>query len=297
MEVARLDCFFSYQAAQVIDRKIELVHGLWTPPAEQIVQVRRWNDLFGWGFKPEAFVALEQLIPAPSESRLTATTIEICLPKGNGMNPVQRTVEELWRIAAMRQDRHYRWDALRSDSEHLKLLDGIEHTPGLRWVRDDMGANWEKSVGMYPLDVRGPRISPHASILSAAALHPAWVQAMDEINIPHVWISGYMVTVFGSSAWGGVPYLGFFRGDREVFLNADGAGSRFRGYAVPSLQGVLVCLRPLGPRNVGLWPTIRGLFYSMKFGTISRVGLCILIYCTVVRNQGRRYTVVRAIVR
>lgn len=227
------------QGAQATDRKLELVHGLWTPPAEQIVQVRRWNDLFGWGFKPEQFTALEQSIPEPVDPdrldlRLTATTIEICLPKGAGMNPVQRTFEELWRIAAMRQDRHYRWDKLRSDRKHLKLLDGIEHKPGIKWVRDDMGANWEKSVGMYPQDVRDPRISPHASILSAAALHPGWVQSMDEVNIPYVWIAGYMVMLDGDGEWSYVPILGFSRGARKVGLYAYSDGNRLRYYAVPS---------------------------------------------------------------
>lgn len=222
------------QAVLNVDRRIELVHGLWTPPTEQIVQVRRWNELFGWGFKPDAFTALEQSIPTPSESRLTATTIEICLPKGADMNPIQRTFEELWRITAMRQDRHYRWDELHSDPKHLKLLDGIEHKPGLRWVRDDMGANWEKAAGMYPKDCRGPRISPHASILSAAALHPGWVQSMDGVNVPFVWIPGYMVTVDGYGGWCLVPILFFDRGDRGVFLRALGAGDRGRCYAVPS---------------------------------------------------------------
>lgn len=222
------------QAAQATDRKLELVHGLWTPPAEQLVQVRRWNDLFGWGFKPDAFTALEQSVPVPSELRLTATTIEICLPKGNGMNPVQRTFEELWRITAMRQDCHYRWDELRSDRKHLKLLDGIEHEPGIKWVSDDMDANWEKSVGMYPQAVRGPRVSPHASILSAAALHPGWIRSMDGVNIPYVWIAGYMVTLDGDSAWSLVPVLFFNRDYRKVRLYADSAHDRHRDCAVPS---------------------------------------------------------------
>ncbi|MFY9484282.1 MAG: hypothetical protein WAP74_01510 [Patescibacteria group bacterium] len=211
-------------------RKIQLIHGLFVPPEVQIENVRHWNEQKKWGFGKNVLADLSKP-PAWPDDRLVAVVLVPYLWD------VQATFDGLWGIAASRQKNHWRWPDFRSDAQHLRLLQGIEHKPGLRWEVMDLAANWDRKDGVSPESVRSAASSPHAGILAAAAHHPKWVQAMDGVKLPHVWIPGYEATIPGCGRWQCVPYLVFYRDDREVHFGADDRCHRNPLCAVPALRG------------------------------------------------------------
>ncbi len=205
-------------------------------PAEQLANVRRWNEERSWGFSDSDF---PNDIPdfMPSQP-LEVLVLSVYLPdQGNGRNQVPgyiRTADELWQIVRSRQPNWWQWDALHLDAEHLRLLPGTEdsHTPGIRWALLDLGAHWNAKDGVRPRDVRGAD-SAHAEILAAAAHFPDWVQAMDGEKVPYVWLPGYQVTIPGYDAWTNVPILYWYRRHRKVGLGASWDDDHYWYYALP----------------------------------------------------------------
>ncbi len=206
--------------------------GLFVSPEQQVENLRRWNDQYGWGFTEEDFESLPDapdspggliavvLVPYLGTGTVRSSSIDI-----SEIGGVQRTFDALWQVAGSQQPNAWRWDGMKSDKEHLRLLEGIEHPTGLRWEVIDLGAN----RGTASADVRTADDSPHAGILAAAAHHPQWVQAMDGDKVPYVDLPGYQVTVDGDEPWRYVPYLGWARIYRGV-----GLGARWDDYRRPS---------------------------------------------------------------
>lgn len=212
--------------------------GLFTKPEDQLKRVREWNLERGWGVSDEVFAEAEKSIPAVPEDDLVAVVLvpyltEVRKKDKIVMTGVERTFQELWALAKAEQQANWRWDGYdKAGPERLRLLKGIEHTPGLRWEVIDLGANRNRK----PEDVRNAKRSPHAGILAAAALHPEWVRAMDGENVPYVWLPGYEVNVPGGGAWQDVPDLGFYRGGRGVRLYCGWYYDCFPSWAVPSFR-------------------------------------------------------------
>ncbi len=201
-------------------------------PAEQFELVRQRNAKRGWGFTDEDFSCLGEP-PAWPDDDLYAVVLEVSL------DSIQQTFEEAWLWAAEAQRdyrRHRRWPELSSDERGLRLLVGIEHKRGLRWRVVDLGANWDKKDGIAPRNVRDPKRSPHSAILWAAALFPAWVRAIDGVNVPNVWIPGYEASVSDHMPWTEVPRLQVSFGNGEVSLDTHSRGSCFGGLAVPEFR-------------------------------------------------------------
>lgn len=183
----------------------------------QLANVRNWNQMRGWGFTDADFDSIDL---TPSEhTGLVVDVIVVYLPDEGKTSGIQRTFEELWDIASSVQPGKWRYESLKSDKKHLRLLDGIEHKPGIRRVTLDLGANWDTTNGIRPVDVRN-QDSVHAEALAAAAHFPNWVQAMDGERVPYVWMPGYQVTIPGSEAWRGVPSLCWGSVSRGVRLGA-----------------------------------------------------------------------------
>lgn len=196
----------------------------------QLANVRNWNQMRGWGFTDSDFDSID-LTPV-EHSGLVVDVIAVYLPDQGKTSGIQRTFEELWDIASSLQPNNWRYESLKSDKKHLRLLDGIEHTPGIRRVTLDLGANWDTTNGIRPMDVRG-KDSVHAEALAAAAHFPDWVQAMDGERVPYVWMPGYQVTIPGNEAWRYLPYLYWDRDDREVKLDAGWDAYRDCNWACP----------------------------------------------------------------
>ena len=204
----------------------ELINEMFVPVDVQIANVRDWNLTRGWNLIEAHFIeaqAAAQQLVWPDDS----LTAHVLVPY---LDTVQRTFDELWGIAATRQSSNWRWDGLNSDSKHLRLLEGIEHQPGLRWETIDLGAD----RNARPRDVRNAR-SAHAGVLAAAAHFPKWVTAMDGDKVPYVWIPGYEATVPGKDAWQDVPYLYWNRISRQVELRAYWSDYRYQWWAAPVL--------------------------------------------------------------
>jgi hypothetical protein len=196
----------------------------------QIANVRRWNEERVWGFTDDEFNAID-LTPV-RHSGLVVDVVAVYLPDRDTVSGVQRTFEELWTVAAQRQPNACRWDELKSDTEHLRLLDGIEHRPGIRRVTIDLGANWDPQNGIRPMDVRG-KDSVHAEVLAAAAHFPKWIQAMEDEGSPYVWMPGYQATIPGDEGWPGVPCLYWDSTTRQVELGTTYESAPYYHWACP----------------------------------------------------------------
>lgn len=210
-----------------------LIQGMFVSPETQLANMRSWNLERGWGFIDAYFIEAEAALKDMSwpSDRLTALVLVPYL------DTVQRTFDELWAVAAGIQPNNWRWEELKSGKKNLRLLEGIEHKPGLRWEIIDLGANWDGQTGRRPVDVRDAN-SAHAGVLASAAHFPKWVQSMDGVKVPYVWLPGYQVTVPGFEAWTIVPYLIWSRDRREVQLDAYWSGHRYQSWAAPVVSGV-----------------------------------------------------------
>lgn len=200
-------------------------------PELQVENLQRWNDEFDLGIPKKWFEQLGVSPVAPDE-RLVVVTLVPYLKGKRGVSGVQRTFDALWKITASVQPNDYRGPLMQSDSEHLRLLEGIEHEPGLRWEVIDLGVNKDQA----PKAVRDPSNSAHAGVLATAAHHPEYVQAQNGNDVPYLWLPGYQVNVDGGAPWRSVPYLYWIRICRRVRLSADRYDARRPGDAVPVLR-------------------------------------------------------------
>lgn len=207
----------------------ELINGMFISPAAQLELVRQRNTERNWGFTEEAFAALGEP-PVWPDGKLSAVILDVSL------DTPQQTFDKAWHFAASVQQNNWRWDGLKSDPDHLRLLPGITHKRCLRWRVVDLGANWDRKNGISSADVRNAKTSPYSAILWAASYFPKWIQAMDGTNVPYVWIPGYQLTIAGGGRWSFVPCLSWGRSCRWVGLGADDALSRCVGWAVPSFR-------------------------------------------------------------
>jgi hypothetical protein len=196
----------------------------------QLANVRNWNQMRGWGFTDADFDAID-LTPV-KHSGLVVDVIVVYLPDQGKTSGIQRTFEELWYIASRLQPGKWRHEWLNSGPKHLRLLEGIEHKPGIRRVTIDLAANWDCQNGIRPMDVRGSD-SVHAEALAAAAHFPDWIRAMDGERVPYARMPGYQVMIPGREAWRGVPDLRWSSVSPEVVLGARWDSSRFYSWACP----------------------------------------------------------------
>lgn len=213
--------------------RFALIHGIFNKPEDQLKRVRELNLERGWGFTDACFIEAEKSIPKWPDGELVAVTLVPYLKDGRGMKGAERTFQELWAVAAKEQHAGYRWDGYdKAGPDKLRLLKGIEHTPGLRWEVIDLGCNRNEK----PMVVRSPEKSPHAGILASAMLHPEWIKSMDGVNAPYVWAPGYEVNVTSGAPWRSVPRVYFDRDDRRLRLDCDWCGDGGYGsrWSVPS---------------------------------------------------------------
>jgi hypothetical protein len=194
-------------------------------PLEQLANLRRWNDERDWGLPEVEFTGVDVAVTA-HDSPLVVDVLVAYLPGQGAVTGVQRTCEQLWDAAAQRQPRAWCWDERKVGPKPVRLLDGIEHRPGIRRVTLDLAANRDRRVGVRPLDVRGPT-SASAEILAAAAHFPDWVRSMDGSRVPFVCLAGYQVTVPAYEAWRHVLCLSWSNFNRRINLS-DNWGDYFQ---------------------------------------------------------------------
>lgn len=215
-----------------------LIHGLYTPPDQQLANVRKWNVKCNWGIPEEWFEALGPAPAWPMDSRLACVVLEVALPGKDGIPGHNRTFNGLWEIMLSQHPRGGLDAPSLLNAEHLFLLEGVPYEPGLRWRILDLGANWDKTDGIRPVDVRNPLTSPNVDGVAVLAHHPRFVRGMDGTTIPFLWISGFVCSLLGDvprRGVRGVPSAGFSREWREgrVYLSAGEDDCRLPRYSVP----------------------------------------------------------------
>jgi hypothetical protein len=179
---------------------------------EQYQQLVKWNGEDRWGFSKRDFDLLDLTPATGPNSGLLVDVLTPYLHAGDGMAGVQRTFEALWQVAARQQPRVFRASVFQTDPDHLRLLPGIEHVPGIRRVTLDLGANWDPTKGVRAIDVRGAN-SASAEVLAAAGHFPQWVRNAPDRRVPRVLMLGYQTRQDGDEdvlhheSWGRVPNL------------------------------------------------------------------------------------------
>jgi len=99
-------------------------------------------------------------------------------------------------------------------------------------VTVDLAAGWDPVDGARAIEIRG-RHSASAEVMAAAAHFPAWVQAMEGVNIPFVYLGGYVVSYPENEAWRHVPCLSWNEFLGRVNLMDHWADHHQRRWAVP----------------------------------------------------------------
>jgi len=191
---------------------------LFVPCSEQLRQLRQWNDNYRLGFTTEALDAVGPP-PAWPAGRLQAVVLAWSL------GTVHRTAEIAWRIAADQQPGSRRWQEVEFRQQSLRLRPDIGFVPfALRWDTVDLGTQHDRHHPIRPVDVRGAT-SLHAQGLQAAAYFPQWVQTMDGVTVPYLWLAGYELKYGAQSSWMSlkprwqtVPVISWSNKLREVSL-------------------------------------------------------------------------------
>ncbi|MEA3453101.1 MAG: hypothetical protein U9Q96_02065 [Patescibacteria group bacterium] len=205
---------------------VDLINGIFVPAEAQLEIVKQRNTERNWGFTDQEFASLGES-PVWPDGKLSAIVLVVEL------DTIQQTFEEAWRFAKEVLPDSWRWDKVLSDGEHLRLYPGIERKRGLSWRVIDLGVNQLKSSNQVCQAIEDANLLPHSAVLWAASYFPKWVQAMDGKDIPYVNMPGYQLTVPGYQPWTDVPYLHWYRDNRQVDMNARYADNIHAYWAVP----------------------------------------------------------------
>jgi len=202
------------------------------PVADQLANIRRWNDERGWGFTDAELDAIDTTPARPSQP-LVVDVVAVYLPEKDGVDGVRRTFEEMWEVASEGAPENWSWRQHIAGPRPVRLLPGSTHTPGVRRVTVDLGAGWDPVDGARAIEIRG-RDSAAAEILAAAAHFPEWMQAMEGVNVPFVYLAGYVVSHPENEAWRHVPCLSWNEFLGRVNLMDHWADHHQRRWAVPT---------------------------------------------------------------
>lgn len=203
----------------------DLIHGLFATPAQQLQMVRALNVAGCWGFTESDFTVLgEPPIYPTAYGPLTVVVLDVSLDTAP-----QATFDIAWQLLASQQPKHVRWEGLKSDPDHLRLLSGSKYARGLRWRIVDLGCN----RGRIPGNMRSEYVSPAAAVLWMGCYSPRWVSAMNGRDIPYVWLSGYEACTLDDLNWQHVPFLHRYAHNQQVRLDTSHCGFRTDERAVP----------------------------------------------------------------
>lgn len=208
----------------------QLIHGRFTTPKQQLAKVREWNQQRMWGFTEADFERLgepPQMHPSHSADPLH------CVVLVPFLETVQQTYRELMKVFADVHNRVLAWiPGFAMDPDHLRLIGGIDHQPGLRWVIADLGSHLNPPTGCRPDDWVKPTML-HAEGLAAACLHPEWVDKMGQKDVPNIWLGGYRLRITVADGWRYAPTISREIMTGELEVNAELATKSLSNYAIP----------------------------------------------------------------
>lgn len=215
--------------------------GIFVSPAQQLENIRRWNEDLEWDFAEADFAAVDLTEPPPDLPPLVVDVVVPYLPPvflGGDvtLDGVRRTCHELWTLAEQQQPDSWCWDLYWEVGAHgpkpVCLLGEQTHQPGIRRVRLDLAAHWHHGQHVRPANVRGPN-SAHAEVLAAAAHFPYWVRSMDGRTVPHACVAGYQITVPPSGVDLRLPVLTWTTFRRAISLSVEWADHSQSAFACP----------------------------------------------------------------
>lgn len=231
----------SVQAKRQTDRphgvrqRPRLLHGRYTPVSQQVKNLWRWNRQYGLGL-PTGWDDQLDVPEWPESEPLVSVNVVAFLEAKDGVLGEHRTFDAYWEIIRTQHPNASRWSEVKAEPDRLRLLPGITHVPGVRIEIIDHGANWDKTIGLKPMDVRSPETSPHAGLLASIAQHPKRIRKMNGTIVPFERIAGYQVSVPGDDPWRRVPDFYWYRDERQVDLHADWDDYPNPSYSVPVLR-------------------------------------------------------------
>ncbi len=161
--------------------------------------------------------------------------LAVYLPDKGRKKGLHRTFDILWdAIIPPSGFDKWRWDQLKSDSKHLRLLLGTKHRPGVRWIVFDPNANHKRSPQACWEDDSVNANLAGPEVLMAAVLLPDWAASWDGNKSPYPNLPGYQF--YWEAAWQFCPCLGRWDAFRQMELGADWAAVAHDAWSCPSFR-------------------------------------------------------------
>ena len=179
--------------------------------------------------------------PVPVEFQpQTATEVlllTVNLPAKGTMSSLRRTFDAWWDFVVPPCGySKLRWDEVKSDFRHLRVVPEVDHQPGIRWVAFDPSANHGKSPAMCQADPGTvPRLAS-AEVLMATALNPGWVASWDGDVSPYPNMAG--LEAYWAGGWHYAPYLNRWDDEYRLRLAAHWGGRIRDRWACPTVRQV-----------------------------------------------------------
>lgn len=178
------------------------------PPKNQFSVVRQLNHVMKWGFKETDFPA--SIPELKSNSPTGVLLLAVYLPDKDNMSGIQRTFEEFWRlIQAPPGYKKWRHESTDGNPKHLRLVSGIEHNPGIRWVEFDLNCEVQSELDR----------PAHAEVLISTILCPEWATMWNGINEPFIELAGYQCIDNDNNCIGS-PHLHRWDEDKKICFYA-----------------------------------------------------------------------------
>lgn len=202
-------------------------------PSAQLERVKRLNVERQWGFSESDFPSVPEDFRPRTDTEVLL--LVVYLPKRGKQSGPQRTFDELWQLTeAPNGYTKWRWEELKSDSEHLRLAPGYDHIPGIRWVAFDPNAYRGKSPKTALQSLSGDTRLAGTEVLMAALLFPGWASSWNGTDSPCPNLSG--LQFYWNTDWSDVPCLSRWDDYRQLGLSANWADNADSGWASPSVR-------------------------------------------------------------
>lgn len=183
---------------------------------EQIKALTTANREMGWGISNETIIRLAETAPAWPNGFDSYRSFRIRF--GEGCEGVAQTFEaHALRIQGVHKDLEFcRWEFLRSDNNHLRLLSGnTTHKPTIDWIIVHLDANRVRKSGV---PIRDSNLLADEGLVMAW-LFPERLRATDRVQWTIWYCAGYEVNIPEiHCSWNNAPYVSIRPGKDIVDL-------------------------------------------------------------------------------
>ena len=217
------------------DTRLDCYNNLLWPLDGQVMLLRRYNAEY-WNNR----LTDKQLAAVDTSGDITQHASDLTTFHVQ-FNSLEETVEMWWRVYVGEQLKQWRWDELKFDSEHLRLLtcNIRQYEPGIHRIRINLVAHWEPKNGRTFKEIREgakntSEILAQLEVLSAYGLHTELFREQDGENFPYSYMPGIDVSGWGFSSC--ALCLNWFPSLGQVQLTACPPKYPLEGWAAPVLR-------------------------------------------------------------